>query len=545
MPASQFANTRRTMIAFPLRIAVVAHLLASGGAAMLRAGASKSARNTLREAAGLYSYDYSTHGQNWMQGQCASRQRQSPIDIPIHSSSIPTHPVGVLAYDYQEITSAFTLMNNGHLFSADLASGGYGGITYNNGFWNLMSVSVHAYSEHTFHTRHHPLELQMVHKSADSDALLIVAVPITCASIPPMLLQLGHEKEHAEAGAAGTKAWAEEQLEKFRKHLAVDEYLAKEDSKRGAGCMEANATATAGQTFTTAPPCAPRVTQPGYGGYSAPPFWQWNFNGELQKFLSAKPPPPNMKVQVPIVPSDPLDLNKFLEGANYYTYSGSLTAPPCAEIVTWMVRDTPVMAADLQVAFFVDGLFRMNNFYGNYRDVMPLMGRQIGLRRGQRGTIPLVATDPVLPLGDTVDTLREAQTRAWANEAVGLASQTADYVKKLGTRVKTAMDANVDFNNLSGYPDVIAPPPATTAAPTDLEAVARAMKQMIAEAAHDAVAEATPQIKKIAEISAQGAAYKAAATVSAGYLVRTTPMPVGDGTQVETENEREAGSERR
>merc|ERR1719276_83305 len=220
---------------------------------------------------------------------------------------------------------------------------------------------------------------------------------------------------------------------------------------------------------------------PGHGGY-APPPWQLNFDGNLQKFLGIQPPPPNMKVQVPVNPSDPLDLNHFLEHGDYYEYSGSMTAPPCAETVTWMVRTRPIMAADLQIAFFVDGLFRMNNFYGNYRDVLPLAGRQIGLRKGQRGTIPLVATSPVLPMGDTVDTLREAQARAWANEAVGMAAQAADYVKKLDTRVKKAMDANVDFNNLSGYPDVLPPSASTTPAPTDLEAVARAMKKMIAEA---------------------------------------------------------------
>merc|ERR1719276_583622 len=263
---------------------------------------------------------------------------------------------------------------------------------------------------------------------------------------------------------------------------------------------------------------------PGHGGY-APPPWQLNFDGNLQKFLGIQPPPPNMKVQVPVNPSDPLDLNHFLEHGDYYEYSGSMTAPPCAETVTWMVRTRPIMAADLQIAFFVDGLFRMNNFYGNYRDVLPLAGRQIGLRKGQRGTIPLVATSPVLPMGDTVDTLREAQTRAWANRAVGMAAQAADYVKKLDTRVKKAMDANVDFNNLSGYPDVLPPPASTTPAPTDLEAVARAMKKMIAEAANDAVAEATPQIQKIAEISAEGAAHKAQSTVAAGRLVLQTPMP--------------------
>jgi carbonic anhydrase len=43
----------------------------------------------------------------------------------------------------------------------------------------------------------------------------------------------------------------------------------------------------------------------------------------------------------------------------YYRYSGSLTTPPCAEVVEWLVLSTPVQVADADVASFAK-LYPMN-----------------------------------------------------------------------------------------------------------------------------------------------------------------------------------------
>lgn len=55
----------------------------------------------------------------------------------------------------------------------------------------------------------------------------------------------------------------------------------------------------------------------------------------------------------------------------YYTYGGSLTTPPCSEIVTWLVMQNPVQASQTQL----DAL--MNIMHENNRPVQPLGGRQI------------------------------------------------------------------------------------------------------------------------------------------------------------------------
>ncbi|HMG16956.1 MAG TPA: carbonic anhydrase family protein [Saprospiraceae bacterium] len=39
-------------------------------------------------------------------------------------------------------------------------------------------------------------------------------------------------------------------------------------------------------------------------------------------------------------------------GNNYFTYSGSLTTPPCSEIVTWLVMENPIIASKAQIHDF-------------------------------------------------------------------------------------------------------------------------------------------------------------------------------------------------
>jgi carbonic anhydrase len=57
--------------------------------------------------------------------------------------------------------------------------------------------------------------------------------------------------------------------------------------------------------------------------------------------------------------------------AHYYTYTGSLTTPPCSEIVTWLVMKAPVEASALQIS-------AMHSIvHDNYRPVQPLNGRTI------------------------------------------------------------------------------------------------------------------------------------------------------------------------
>ncbi|MDT8403855.1 carbonic anhydrase family protein [Sulfuriflexus sp.] len=56
---------------------------------------------------------------------------------------------------------------------------------------------------------------------------------------------------------------------------------------------------------------------------------------------------------------------------SYYSYTGSLTTPPCSEGVNWMVLQTPVEVSAAQIATF------SNLFSGNVRPHQPLHERVI------------------------------------------------------------------------------------------------------------------------------------------------------------------------
>lgn len=56
---------------------------------------------------------------------------------------------------------------------------------------------------------------------------------------------------------------------------------------------------------------------------------------------------------------------------SYYNYKGSLTTPPCSEVVNWYVLSTPITASKEQLKKFAHIL------HGNYRPVMPLNGRTV------------------------------------------------------------------------------------------------------------------------------------------------------------------------
>jgi carbonic anhydrase len=61
--------------------------------------------------------------------------------------------------------------------------------------------------------------------------------------------------------------------------------------------------------------------------------------------------------------------------AAYYTYSGSVTAPPCTEGVTWLVLQAPIEMSAAQIAEFA------KRYPHDVRPVQPLNGRVIKATR--------------------------------------------------------------------------------------------------------------------------------------------------------------------
>merc|ERR1719253_1649396 len=83
----------------------------------------------------------------------------------------------------------------------------------------------------------------------------------------------------------------------------------------------------------------------------------------------------------------------------YFQYRGSLTAPPCSEQVTWLVRKTPLFASRSQIEAFRISILEANSNFNNARSVMPLMGRSILYRLAVNGAPPPppMAPDFIVP----------------------------------------------------------------------------------------------------------------------------------------------------
>jgi len=72
------------------------------------------------------------------------------------------------------------------------------------------------------------------------------------------------------------------------------------------------------------------------------------------------------------VPGDSVDVSTLLPAARgYFTYSGSLTTPPCSEGVTWFVLKSPVQISQSEIAAFA------KKYPHNARPIQPLHGRVI------------------------------------------------------------------------------------------------------------------------------------------------------------------------
>ncbi|THD22099.1 putative carbonic anhydrase II [Fasciola hepatica] len=65
--------------------------------------------------------------------------------------------------------------------------------------------------------------------------------------------------------------------------------------------------------------------------------------------------------------------------SKYYTYSGSLTTPPCAECVTWLVLDEPIIITQNQLDTFRDlhSNCQLCSSTDNFRPICPVGARKV------------------------------------------------------------------------------------------------------------------------------------------------------------------------
>ena len=81
--------------------------------------------------------------------------------------------------------------------------------------------------------------------------------------------------------------------------------------------------------------------------------------------------------------------NEIIKDANFFTYDGSLTTPPCSEVVHWFVMDAPIQVTQKQMDKLQDAWAKNANFAGgkgNNRITLPLNGRLVKTGSINNGT---------------------------------------------------------------------------------------------------------------------------------------------------------------
>jgi len=329
---------------------------------------------------GVFTYEHG--GEDWTAGRCSSREKQSPIAFEKADEALPV--AGSFLYRYHELASPIDLYASTTSLVAELAGLGVGGLTLDDEYYHLMNIKFKVSGEHPISGIRFPAEIQLVHKHAITDKMLIVAIPTTHPSGP----QLAVNNTNGTNGTNGS-----------------------------------NATPVVLAPFEVVPTLAALD-----GDYN------------LARFLTKPAPVPNTKVPVPLDVLTPLDLGRWMEGT-FWRYGGSLTAPPCGLGVFWLVRQQPLQASDAQVAALTQALMSFTFNYGNARNPMPRNSRPVSVYKAERDPddYTVVAVDPARY---AYKSKRNIATRDKTAGALKDLKATVDYLRSLDNRLDRAAVAH-------------------------------------------------------------------------------------------------------
>lgn len=431
-------------------------VLSLAGASLLRRHAGVQA------PAPLVDFNYHHHGHDWVMGQCGTRDKPSPLDI-LPSDGAGKLP-GKLPARYQKETT-FSLVSEGHAVHLDLENEGLGGLTWDNAWFNLMYVKVHAPGEHTFDGKRPPLELQLVHKRWDTNALAIISIPFASGAPPVVNATLNATAPNASAPYARpdpTLPGYDPVLEVFtdmeppkpgetvQSRLPMPWDLNALVSGNVTGLLKgspkplAAAPRAPGAPIIYPPSLAPTVAPmpttppPGMGAVD---------RGAVAHSIVTPPAIPTALAAAEYVWAVPPS------NATYVQYTGSLTTPPCTSSVVWFVRQHPRTASSEQIEL----LTKLSSSLvpeGNFREVMPRpKDLEVQVVRAVEAEPPLkapleLAQQPAsgapnvnVPAAE-YETRGEAAALSWGEQAALQALKHAGQLKDLDQRLRRGMFAH-------------------------------------------------------------------------------------------------------
>jgi carbonic anhydrase len=428
--------------------------------------------------------NFDKHGSDWVQGNCASRKKQSPIDL----NEIFKPPQAEFQYQYSEVSGReVEISNDGRMLSASLVNGSLadvGGLSIDlrgePTWFQLASIDLKSESEHTIRGKHFPLEIQLVHRPAHyypksgGPEAVTVSIFVDCDSPPkapqvwPGLLQqeTRPSKLRGYARAALLQQTPEDSDAMMPEPagLEADDQVDDPMQQRMDGEINFVHTLVEGEdALAASPAAAPAAAPAGAPGapgaaeevYSPPSPMQPDFNPLLQFLVAQEPPDLDNTMNTTIGPDTPLRLGSLLAGGTYFYYWGSSTLPPCAEKNLWLIKREVVRASTEQVKALHSTLHLMSSGAGNYRTGMPLNQRAVPVLTGVEG-IPRKLL-PVPPNSAEQMTGKEQKYIDVAKDAITIAKAAADYAKDIDWRIQAASTAHLD---------AMEAPAATTPAPT-------------------------------------------------------------------------------
>jgi hypothetical protein len=205
----------------------------------------------------------------------------------------------------------------------------------------------------------------LVHKQTDSEHIVVVAIPFVTPSTKD---EVAKAIEKMKADGLASKEAPSTFLQKRVGH---------KEMQLNGNDVDADADADA---VSDAP------------FYMAPDNFDNIFD---QMFMGHEPMPDALQSRLVEFPEAYDFVSPLLAGtpnakrAHFFEYHGGLTAPPCTEQVTWMVRIEPLMISDGMAKRLHEKIFTLNKDYGNWRQPMPKMNRDIYMRRALPGDPPL------------------------------------------------------------------------------------------------------------------------------------------------------------
>lgn len=313
-------------------------------------------------------------------------------------------PSGSIDYRYATLSNVSLNMvaETGFMY-IELHDRQVGGIMFNNEWYELVRIDIHGPSEHQIQGVRAPLELQLVHRRASSPTKPLILSVLVRSEHEPQLVDLG--------SAAG-------------------------------------------------PYTAPKPSEP-------------DWNKLFQPFLLSQAPDADGSSAELFIPENAvLDINSIVvnpllpETSDYFSYLGSITAPPCFDGVQWFVRRTVMTASDGQVRGLADALHRITGNHGSFRDLMPWNSRLLGVVKMQQQASlkePSVQPEPRLAWGPHPRTDGEFQAHMLAHEAQATAAKVGHYAANVARQLRQGYSAYARtleqpfFDEGDKAPEVITP----------------------------------------------------------------------------------------